>query len=292
VSAVTPPGSLEDLERQRPECRVWLKLLQAARTEMRDPRHDAAIPERPVATAGAPLVDGAVLTVSRRSTDRWVRGLLTLAADAGAPASLGDAARDPGLAPLALVEAAIAADRERLGDIAAAAGADPEALAAVAAVAAMPLLQACARRWAPHIAPVWVHGFCPVCGAWPALAEERGLERERRLRCTRCGGDWRTEWLRCPFCGTRDHARLGALVPEGSVPTRKAETCEGCRRYVKTVTTLAATPAADVSIHDLATVDLDVAALSEGYEAAQGLGCAVSVRLTAPSRWSRLAWAR
>jgi FdhE protein len=156
----------------------------------------------------------------------------------------------------------------------------------------MPLLQACARRWSSHVPRAWAPGFCPVCGAWPALAEERGLERERRLRCTRCGGDWRTEWLRCPFCGTHDHLRLGALVPGGGAPTRKAETCGVCRRYVKAVTTLAATPPADVSLQDLATVDLDVAALSHGYEAAQGLGCAVSVRLTPRSPWPRSTGAR
>jgi FdhE protein len=193
---------------------------------------------------------------------------------------------------LAVLEAAIAADRERLDAIAGTAGADREAFAAVAAVAAMPLLQACARRWSSHVTASWDHGYCPICGAWPALAEARGLERERRLRCTRCGGDWRTEWLRCPYCGNRDHLTLGALVPEGSVETRKTETCAVCRRYVKTVTTLMPTPAAEVAIQDLATVDLDVGALAHGYQTAQGLGYAVSSRVTARTRWPRLAWMR
>jgi FdhE protein len=136
------------------------------------------------------------------------------------------------------------------------------------------------------------HGYCPICGAWPALAEARGLERERRLRCTRCGGDWRTEWLRCPYCGVRDHLQLGALAPEGAVETRKAETCAACRRYVKTVTTLAATPADEVALQDLATLELDLAALTHGYEGPQGLGCAMNVRITARSRWPRLVRAR
>jgi len=159
-------------------------------------------------------------------------------------------------------------------------------------VAAMPLLQACARRWSSCVSAGWDHGYCPICGAWPALAEARGLERERRLRCTRCGGDWRTEWLRCPYCGNRDHLSLGALVSEATAETRKAETCAACRRYVKTVTTLTATPARDVSIQDLATVDLDVGALAHGYHAAQGLGHTVSVRVTEKARWPSLAWRR
>jgi FdhE protein len=235
---------------------------------------------------GTPLVDGAVLEISRRAADRWVRMLLTVAADAGASASLTDAARAPGLDALGVLEAAIAADRGRLDGLADRAGADREAFTVVAAVAAMPLLQACARRWSALVRADWDHGYCPICGAWPALAEARGLERERRLRCARCGGDWRTEWLRCPFCGNRDHLRLGALVPEGAMETRKAETCAACRRYVKTVTTLGATAPIDVALQDVATVDLDLGALAHGYQPAPGLGCPVSVRVTARTRWA------
>jgi hypothetical protein len=58
----------------------------------------------------------------------------------------------------------------------------------------------------------------------------------------------------------------------------------------KTVTTLTATPPADVAIQDLATVDLDVGALAHGYQASQGLGHAVSVKVTARARWGGLAW--
>jgi FdhE protein len=292
VSRRAAANPIEELERGHPEWRPWLRLLEAARAEGRDPRYEAAVPEQPPAPGGAPLADGAVLEVSRRAGDRWVRGLLTIAAGAGASPSLAEAARAPRLDALAVLEAAIAADRGRLDGIAGATGAERDAFAAVAAVAAMPPLQACARRWSSRVAASWDHGYCPICGAWPVLAEARGLERERRLRCARCGGDWRTEWLRCPYCGVRDHLRLGALVPEGTAETRKAETCAECRRYVKTVTTLAATPAADVAIQDLATVDLDLAALAHGYQAAQGLGSAVSVRVTARTRWPRLAWAR
>jgi FdhE protein len=289
-AAVADP--LGQLERQHPEWRAWLRLLEAARVEMRDPRYDAAVPERPVAPSGAPLVEGAVLELSRRAADRWVRGLLTRATDAGASSTLADAARTSALDPFAILESAIAVDRARLDTIADANGADRDAFAAVASIAAMPLLQACGRRWSSHVAATWDHGYCPICGAWPALAEARGLERERRLRCTRCGGDWRTEWLRCPFCGTRDHLELGALAPEATVETRKAETCAACRRYVKTVTTLKPTPPDEVAIQDLATVDLDLAALGHGYQGAQGLGGPVNVHVTSPARWLRLAWNR
>jgi FdhE protein len=292
VNRTTAADSLETLARDRPEFRPWLRLLGAARSEIANPDHADAVPERPPGKDGAPRLDGAMFAMSRRAAEHWLRGLLTLASAAGAPASLASAARSRSLDALAVIEAAIGADRERLEALADAAGAERAAFAPVAAVAAMPLLHACGRRWAGHVPPGWDHGYCPICGAWPALAEARGLERERRLRCARCGGDWRTEWLRCPFCANRDHLRLGALVPEGSVETRKAETCAACRRYVKTVTTLQATPAAEVAIQDLATVDLDVGALASGYQAPPGLGHPVRVRISARARWPRMAWTR
>ena len=292
-----PADPLETLGRDHPEFRPWLRLLEAARAEIDNPEHAGALPEPPPGKDGVPRLDGATFAISRRSADRWVRGLLAVAADAGAPASLSRAARAPSLDALATIEAALAADGERLDALADTAGAERAAFAPVAAVAAMPLLQACARRWSAGVAADWDHGYCPICGAWPALAEARGLERERRLRCARCGGDWRTEWLRCPFCRNRDHLRLGALAPEGTRETRKAETCADCRRYVKTVTTLRATPPAEVAIQDLATVDLDVGAIAHGYGTAQGLGYPVRARVTVRSRWARpgapwAAWAR
>jgi FdhE protein len=280
---------LAELEREHPEWRAWLRLLAAARGAIGDGTWSAAVPDEPPASR-PPLIDGATFALGRRAAGGWVRGLLTTAAGAGAAPSLGEAARSRALDALAFLEAAVAGDRERLAAIAKATGAETEPLASVAAVAAMPLLQACGRRWSARVDPAWEGAHCPVCGAWPALAEARGLEGERRLRCARCGGDWRTQWLRCPFCGNGDHLRLGALVPEGTTDTRKVDTCALCRRHVKTLTTLAATPPADVALADLTTVDLDVAALAHGYEPPAGLGAPVRVRVVA-RRWSaRPAW--
>jgi FdhE protein len=267
------------LEVEHPEWRTWLRLLDAAWEDMGDARHEAAVPDAPPTSNGTPLVAGAVFELSRRAAARWVRDLLAVAAENGGAPSLSGAARSPALEPLAALEAAVAADRERLDALAGAAGADREAFAAVMSVAAMPLLQACGRRWSSRVSPGWDRGYCPVCGAWPALAEARGLEHERRLRCARCGG-------------TRDHRELGALVPEGTIETRRADTCAVCRRYVKTVTTLAATPARQVTIQDLATLDLDLAALAHGYEGARGLGHPVTVTIVARRGWVSLAWKR
>ena len=87
------------------------------------------------------------------------------------------------------VEWLVNADGDRPDAVAISVNLDPDALSAAAALAVMPLLQALRRRFAPAIDPRWSEGVCPVCGGWPMLAEQRGLERARRLRCGRCGGD-------------------------------------------------------------------------------------------------------
>jgi FdhE protein len=123
----------------------------------------------------------------------------------------------------------------------------------------------------------WPHGYCPVCGAWAALAELRGLERARMLRCLRCGADWQAQWLACVFCGESDHRKLGSLSPEQGAETRRVDKCESCKAYLKTATTLSATPTWAVLLDDAETVDLDLAALDHGYHRPPGHGCNANV---------------
>jgi FdhE protein len=285
VASVAPAQRLEAIGRAHPEWQSWLAPLRLTLAHAGDRAYERAVPDVPRnRAADAPLLDGAELTVDGRVVARHVRALLSAAAMPGTPsAALRDAAASPALDPLALLEASLAGDDHRLVGHAAAAGVEAAALGAVAALAAMPLAQACARRWARHLADRG-GSYCPLCGAWPALAEERGLERARRLRCGRCGSDWRTDWLRCTFCGTSDHRQLGSLVPSATGQTRRVETCAGCGAYLKTITTLTPAEPADIAALDLETVHLDVAALEAGFRRPAGLGRAPAVRLVARRR--------
>jgi FdhE protein len=186
-----------------------------------------------------------------------------------------------------LVEAAVCRDHSRLGALAARAGAEAVALQAVAPLLAMPLLQACSRAWAKRVPGDWNRGYCPVCGAWPALTEECGLEGSRRLRCGLCGSDWRAGWLRCPFCRTEDHTQLGELVSGVTGPTRKLDVCFACRAYLKTINVLQLTPAYEVPIADLETVDLDLAALDQGFSRPAEPGYRLQVRVVSRRRFGR-----
>ena len=154
---------------------------------------------------------------------------------------------------------------------------------------AMPMLQACRRAWAERVPTGWAHGYCPMCGGWPALAEIRGLDGERHLRCASCGSDWRIAWLRCPFCGEGDHETLGSLVSPDSRGRQTIEVCDACRGYVKTITTLTPMPPGHVVLQDLATLVLDIAALERGYRRPAARGHEVTVSVVAePSRLREL----
>jgi len=224
--------------------------------------------------------------VAPRLVARWVGRILGIAAAAGTevgPLATAVAARR--IDPLVVFEAALSQEVSRLDDLASALGDDHGVLRGLAPLIARPMLQACRRAWASRVPPTWTHGHCPICGGWPAIAEIRGLAGSRHLRCGACGSDWRTEWLRCSFCGEDDHQRLGCLASAESLDRETIAVCDGCDGYVKTLTTLAPIRPEHVTLRDLGTLELDVVALDHGYRrpAAAGRGAAVSVVAT-PSR--------
>jgi len=95
------------------------------------------------------------------------------------------------------------------------------------------------RATAKHCESSWPHGDCPVCGASPALAESRGLEQRRFLRCDRCGAGWPSSRLRCPFCGENDHHALRTLFAEEDQGRCRLVLCDGCGGRLKVITSLA-----------------------------------------------------
>lgn len=262
------PGTdlLTALRIAHPEWRPLLALIEAAIWEIERPEWRDCVPPTPSRRPETePLLWGAAIAVAASPIERWVHRVLVTAAGMGPDAPFVDAATAGRIDPRSLFEAAVAQDAERLDDISRSVGDTHGILDALAPLIAMPLLQACRRAWADAAPSSWPHGHCPACGAWPTLAEIRGLDRGRHLRCRRCGGDWTIEWLHCPFCGERDHARLGSLVSTGRLARDKIEVCDHCRGYIKTTMTFAPIPPERVLLQDLATVVLDVAAVERGY---------------------------
>ena len=256
---------LSTLDAEHAEWRPLLSLVEAAVREMERPVWSESVPAREHSAAnGEPLVSDAIIQVAPGPVRRWVHRAMTIASAGASAIPFADALVAGRLDPLALFEAAVAGDPDRLDDLARAAGDDRGVLKVVGSIVAMPMLHACRQAWTPLVPAAWAEGYCPICGGWPTLAEARGLDGQRRLRCGRCGGDWRTEWLRCPFCGERGHENLGSLVSEGPEP-QTVDVCERCRHYVKALTALVPIRPEDVFLHDLARLVLDVIALERGY---------------------------
>jgi len=268
--------------RDNPESEAWLGLLEAALGESEDgATWEAAVPTpaaaRPIK---APLLSHAQMPVDGRAARSWVRRLLKLTPQVNPRRIDG----------LELLEAAVCHDDARIDALAAAGGggAEPHTLRVLGQMAVLPLLQACARSLASELPPTWWEGYCPLCGAWPVVAEYTGLERKRRLRCGRCGTGWAIPLLRCVFCDETAHDQLGYLTPEAGEQTRKIEVCHTCKGYVKGVTTVRTLAPWAVLLDDLTTVPLDVAALERGYRRPERPGYALEARIEGRGGWWRL----
>jgi FdhE protein len=257
--------TLEALSASRPEWQPWLRLYGEARVAALDAAAWVSVARDPSEPTGeVPLLADATIALDPQRAGHLARALLGAAAD-GLAAELPTPADVTDDTALSLLGAAVADDAARLCAVAEALDVESGALGVVAGFAAMPVLHVCRRSLAAQAGESWTRGYCPLCGAWPALAEARGVERSRRFRCARCGIEWYSQWLRCPYCENANHTRLSALVGAETGPGRRVDTCEACRGYVKTLSVLRPTPPEDIPLADLVSVELDVAALEHGY---------------------------
>lgn len=286
-------AGLARLTHERPEWRPWLLVVKEALRDADAPGWDAVVPARVDLTRHtAPLLAGAVVAVETRAVRRLLERLIHAASSSGTPemASLRSVL-NADFDVLTWFRASLCHDRETTGAAAAVCGVDAHALHAVIALLSVPFLHACNRRWASSISPGHVEGYCPVCGAWPAFAEARGIERRRFFRCGRCGGEWHARPLRCPHCGVDDHHALVTLVPEHGGSNAVIDGCRSCLCYVKTFTRLQGGPPGTVMLDDLASVHLDVAALQHGYIRPPDAGHSLDVCVTGTNAAHRFfAW--
>jgi len=257
---------------QNPESERWLGLVEAAFAEAGDTEAwgDAVLTIAAERAERAPLLHQSTIAVRRRALHRWLHDVLELA-------DAADLERE--LEAAALLEAAVCQDDERIDAAAERAGVEPPVLRVIAQMTALPLLQTCGRALHDQVPAVCREGYCPVCGAWPTLAEFRGLERKRWLRCGRCATGWEVPWLQCPFCDEREHTNLGYLAPEEGETARKVEVCDSCKGYVKAQPTVKALVPWEIVLDDLATVPLEVAALERGYHRPERPGFALEARI-------------
>jgi FdhE protein len=108
----------------------------------------------------------------------------------------------------------------------------------------------------------WNHGYCPVCGSWPAVAEV--VAGHRTLRCSFCASAWELNSYACIYCGESGEQFVTA-APDEERKDRRVEVCSACGGYLKTIDVPELSPFPLLSISDIETTDLDVAAMEHGY---------------------------
>jgi FdhE protein len=274
-----PDAALNGLRRECPEWEPWLAVIDEILREAANPSWDAVVPSATQAQQPAvPLLAGATLTLPSGSVRRLFERLIRIASRIATPEMSSLKATlhaDIEIAPL--FAASLGEDRDRMKEVAAVPGADVDALHAIVALLPVPFLQACNRRWASAIPVSWVEGYCPVCGSLPVFAEVRGIERNRYFRCGRCGAEWHARALYCPYCAMSDHDELVALVPQKAGSNAVIDACRRCLGYVKTFNRLQGCPPGTVMLEDLASVDLDVAAIEHGFARPSGPGYAIGI---------------
>jgi FdhE protein len=260
-----PATRLVELGRQRPEWQAWLTLLSKVEHALGDPRWQTPLADGETDdTAASPGTVAPLLHLRRLEIDGSAARRLVLDLASAAGGSLRPY-RPSSEEAIELLTAAVREDAAGIRARATAAGVDGGALASIAHLATLPLLQSCRRALESRLPRSWPHGYCPVCAAWPMLAERRGLDRSRQLRCGRCAAEWASQLLRCVYCGERDHRQLGTMVPEGGGEVLKVEICFTCSGYLKSVATLQRIPAIELLLRDLETVELDLVAVKRGY---------------------------
>jgi FdhE protein len=108
----------------------------------------------------------------------------------------------------------------------------------------------------------WNRGYCPACGSWPAVGEVAG--GHRTLRCSFCSCAWELNTYACIYCEEGGEGFVTA-APDAERKDRRIEVCASCGGYLKTIDVPELSPFPLLSISDIETTDLDVAAMEHGY---------------------------
>ena len=172
----------------------------------------------------------------------------------------------------ALLAASLKRDQTAIRTVATHHGLAPDLVWLVAELAVSPFVYMLQRSLfdqeavQPHLHAAldrWSHGYCPLCGSWPALAEVAATHRV--LRCSFCALAWTPADYACVYCGEQGEKFVTAAINEERTD-RRLEVCGTCGSYLKTIDVAALTPFPLLAIADLETMDLDMAAMEKGYQ--------------------------
>jgi len=173
-------------------------------------------------------------------------------------ASVADGAMDAG----SLLTASLSRNQDAIRQGAIHRGLAPDLVWLLAELAASPFAHALHRALLPSQS-AWNHGYCAVCGSWPALMEV--VDGRRILRCSFCASAWERDEYSCAYCGESDGEKFRTAAPDQERIQRRLELCMSCQGYLKTIDVAELSPFPLLAIYDMETMDLDLAAMEHGY---------------------------
>jgi FdhE protein len=174
------------------------------------------------------------------------------------------------LEPASLMTASLHRDQAAVRTGAVHRGLSPDLMWLVAELAVSPFVHALQQMLfaslgtgeLPDALEGWNRGYCPACGSWPAVGEVSG--GHRTLRCSFCSCAWEPASYACIYCEDSGDGFVTA-APDAERKDRRIEVCARCGGYLKTIDIAELSPFPLLSISDIETTDLDVAAMEHGY---------------------------
>ncbi len=110
----------------------------------------------------------------------------------------------------------------------------------------------------------WQEGYCPICGAAPAMGELSGEDGKKQLHCSICATSWSLTRMQCSYCGNTESDSLEYFSAEGEVGYR-VDICRKCSCYLKVVDSRELGEDLPMDVEDLNTMHLDLLAQKEGF---------------------------
>lgn len=110
----------------------------------------------------------------------------------------------------------------------------------------------------------WQEGYCPICGAVPAMGELAGDAGKKQLHCSLCATAWTLSRLKCSYCGNEETDSLEYFTAEGETGYR-VDICRKCSCYLKVVDSRELGEGLPMDVEDLNTMHLDLLAQKEGF---------------------------
>jgi FdhE protein len=90
------------------------------------------------------------------------------------------------------------------------------------------------------------------------------VDGHRTLRCSFCAAAWELLTYACIYCGEEGEGFV-TTAPDEERKDRRVEVCTSCGGYLKSVDCAVLSPFPLLSIGDLDSMDLDMAAMEHGY---------------------------